>query len=379
MTKLSFILALLKLLSSLGAFDPTPATTVDCTWDMPYGNPALTCELPAECGTTNELKQQWNIDFPKYDSPLYIIGHDDKIFVAAQNTLTCLRASDGHTNWVSFYVDKYAHPLSYLTYYEGKVYIALSNDFVYCFNADNGEVIWSTYHYEFLFVRCLPILDGKLFIGTETKVFCLDASNGKFIWETWIGEKPETELCVAGGMVMFATRTKYICLSQTTGEKVWSINEDIEFIGANPVVYKNMVIFAPDGLLLGFDMKTGRKDLRKKLPTFSATLALSGSRVIALNSYVSNSCYDIISKKVLWISTKHSSVYGNAPPIVFGDHIFTITRTGLTLIDVKTDAELKSYKILLGWKNNFFLQNKKLYAIQSTYSYGSVSCWGEEQ
>ena len=123
---------------------------------------------------------------------------DGKVFIGSVDyNLYCLDVEDGHQLW-NFSVGRkvYSSP----AYYDGKVYTGADNGNFYCLNAETGEKIWSkpdgdgSYRYfntglGQMQIRSSPIIyDGKVYVGGATGTFyCFDAENGDQLWSVNTG------------------------------------------------------------------------------------------------------------------------------------------------------------------------------------------------
>ncbi len=120
-----------------------------------------------------------------YSSPVVFKG---KIYIGSRDQgLYCFNANNGNVIWKYNIGIDYSSP----AVYNGKVYIGLSGPALYCFNTDNGSMLWK-YDRE----RGIPpdsffspvASNGKIYIGSDDScIYCFNADNGNFIWKYEVG------------------------------------------------------------------------------------------------------------------------------------------------------------------------------------------------
>jgi len=128
-----------------------------------------------------------------------------------------------------------------------RVYVGADNDYLYCFNAENGDVVWK---FEALYeVFSSPaISNGKVYFGeglhyTEDATFhCVDANTGEEIWSFPTTSHVESSPTVVDGKVIFGAGDDGVyCLDAETGNKLWQYSS--VHVDGSPAVYDNRVYF----------------------------------------------------------------------------------------------------------------------------------------
>lgn len=107
------------------------------------------------------------------------------------------------------------------------VYVGCDNDYLYCFDAKTGEVIWK-FETEYEVFSSPAVAYGKVYIGEglhyteDAKFYCVDAKTGKLIWDFQTSSHTESSPAVFGGKIYFgAGEDGVYCLNAETGEKIW--------------------------------------------------------------------------------------------------------------------------------------------------------------
>ena len=145
----------------------------------------------------------------------------------------------------------------------GRLYIGDEDGVIHCYNADNGEEIWSKSGNAP--IKSSPaVFDGKVYYGDEDgKFFCLSAETGKIEWKYQVGDKIESSPLVAdinGKKLVFfgsSDRTVY-CLNAGSGKMVWQYTTGGS-IYSSPALYKqNVIIGSGDGNLYCFNGESGK-------------------------------------------------------------------------------------------------------------------------
>jgi outer membrane protein assembly factor BamB len=103
----------------------------------------------------------------------------------------------------------------------GKVFLA-TNEKLYAVGVD-GKLVWSV---DFNGTISSPaVANGKIYIGSaEGKLYCFDAENGSLLWTFTANGKIDSSPAVANGVVYFATNTPQgtiYAVNANTGDLLW--------------------------------------------------------------------------------------------------------------------------------------------------------------
>ncbi|MEM2703015.1 MAG: PQQ-binding-like beta-propeller repeat protein [Candidatus Bathyarchaeia archaeon] len=143
-------------------------------------------------GPTDLSKVRWRFKTgaPVFATPIVVKG---KVYVGSYDkNIYCLDAYTGELVWK--FPTNYKVEAS-VAYYNGRIYTGADDGFVYCLDAETGSKIWakevggwmgsldfytsSTYQ-----PKSSPIVvNGKVYVGAKSGVFyCFDANNGDILW-----------------------------------------------------------------------------------------------------------------------------------------------------------------------------------------------------
>jgi outer membrane protein assembly factor BamB len=127
-----------------------------------------------------------------------------------------LDAENGTELWThQFSTTVYSDPIVY----EGKTYIGEDLKCrLYCFNAENGSVIWNKYIGGEIYGPAA--VDDKIYSKGGGLLWCLNATTGEKIWSNSINSHPRSSPSVADGRVYFCGNDTR-CYDADTGEVLW--------------------------------------------------------------------------------------------------------------------------------------------------------------
>ncbi len=139
---------------------------------------------------------------------------------------------------------------------EGKVYTADDEGHVYCFDADNGEILWHSQLYGSFDQSgpCLDIINSQMYIATTGGVlYCLDMNgntNGtaKILWSYDSGKSYPCSpvLDELRFNIIFAADTWLFCLDQD-GNLLWRFFSDTgDYIRNSPAVFNDHLYITSD-------------------------------------------------------------------------------------------------------------------------------------
>jgi outer membrane protein assembly factor BamB len=112
-------------------------------------------------------------------------------------------ASNGSLIWQKKLHD---NPLSFTAYHEGKVFIADTDGFVFCFDAASGGLLWETRVGDKIDISSPTLSGGLLFIGTrdfeEGAFFALQEATGEILWRYPVGASVTAPPTIVDGMML---------------------------------------------------------------------------------------------------------------------------------------------------------------------------------
>ncbi|EMR74890.1 WD40-like repeat-containing protein [Thermoplasmatales archaeon SCGC AB-540-F20] len=163
---------------------------------------------------------------------------NDKVYVLGiAYNLYCYDANNGDLLWE---FEAYGHCSPMI--FEDKVYFGSYSGGFYCLNATTGEKIWE-FDTSTTYSGCTPaIVDGKVYTGSDYGIlYCLDADTGSKIWGAhdrgYWGSPAFYEDKIYIGY------DKLYCLNADTGEDVWSVELEVGNTHCSPAVaYGNVYI-----------------------------------------------------------------------------------------------------------------------------------------
>ena len=195
---------------------------------------------------------------------------DGKVFVGSmgyrgndfQGKIYCFNADNGELLWnfTPTGYELYAIP----SYSNGKVFVGVChwsnlhkgnwNELgdVYCLNADDGSLIWE-YDGSIYVEGSISVIDEKVYVGGSVPdhgglVLCLEADTGDEIWNSDVSNDfIRDPVCVSGDYVYFCSSGRNVyCLNALNGNKVWNY-ETIGAAHSAPTVVDGKVYFGSQG------------------------------------------------------------------------------------------------------------------------------------
>ncbi len=144
--------------------------------------------------------------------------------------------------------------------YNGRVYVGTQSSYLYCFDEETGEKLWSKYFNKVSWGMCGSItgINSNIYIGSEDdNMYCLNPVNGNVIWSYTTGGPVWSCPAVVNGKVYFGSVDKYVyCLNESDGKLVWKFKtkrspfgyQDYGISSSPAVANGKLFIGACDGL-----------------------------------------------------------------------------------------------------------------------------------
>lgn len=393
-----------------------------CYWVNSRGNQAGTYSLSDDCGLS-ELAKSWSIDPGEKRVVNTYIAYGNVLTVSTSELYSSLGENehsliDTNTGKKIF---QFKENLTFgNTYHQGKiyslgsVYVPLSADTIFCYNAEDKKLLWKRSITDLVVFD--PIVVGdKVLCSSEKILNCLDANNGDLLWvkhfpsllssgavykdQIFISTQdgifyslspkdgttileiendydvPEVynpQISAADGCAYFyfsstQSRTHLYCYNIETGKLLWSY-KTIENEYFNRPSIGNGYVYICQGqgkkaFVICMDAKTGQEKWKQSIDQLSGPLCkyniLSGERLLVgfgTDLCLIDSQNGNILKKVQFASQIQKIIASNNK--VFVSHL-----KGLECLSVQSENCFDVYPVMHELKN--FLPNKK-YEIKQT-------------
>jgi len=109
----------------------------------------------------------------------------------------------------------------------GCVFVGCDNNYLYCFDAKGGKVIWK-FEADYEVFSSPAVAYGKVYVGEglhyteDAKFYCVDVQTGGLVWHFQTNNHTESSPAISDGKVYFgAGEDGVYCLNAETGEKIW--------------------------------------------------------------------------------------------------------------------------------------------------------------
>jgi len=279
----------------------------------------------------------WNISVGEPDeaSPVssygnvYVSSYDGKVY--------CIDAKNGHVLWTSHQV---GDPLeSDPGIADQKMYISSSK--LYCFNAITGSELWNTT--VGAYGRPPTITDGKVYIGSGV-LSCINANNGTFLWsfssphgsfftsptisddKIYVGESDENKL---------------FCLSASNGAQLWNLSFGASISATPAVVNKRVYIGTWGGEILCLNGSTGGHIWANYVGNqIRSSIAVANDKIYfgCYNHYLY--CYDANIGSMLWHVPTGGFIYSS--PVVADGKVY-VSSDKFYCFNAQNGSELWNY------------------------------------
>ena len=136
----------------------------------------------------------WKYNTLGVDCASPVIG-GGRIFCGTGGDRDYVYALDDDLGILFWSVDVGGDVCSSPAFYDWKVYVGANDGFLYCFNKDNGKIIWKFNTGGQMYFTSPVINNGKIYIapgGNVWTVFALDAKSGEIVWEHEVEDKKDT-------------------------------------------------------------------------------------------------------------------------------------------------------------------------------------------
>lgn len=161
-----------------------------------------------------------------------------------------------------------------------KVYTGSTAGKIYCFDALNGQILWS-FQTGGEIASCPTVQQGKVYVGSnDGNIYCLNSAEGILIWKfSTAGMVSSSPSLFNGRIYVGSADGNLYCLNASTGQKIWSYN-------------------------------TG--------PIYQSSAAISDGRVYIIGNYLY--CLNAQSGELIWKDT--TATGGNASPMISDGFVY---------------------------------------------------------
>jgi outer membrane protein assembly factor BamB len=189
-------------------------------------------------------------------------------------------------------------------------YFGSSDGFLYAVNALNGKKIWS-FKTKGIVHTSPTVYQGNLYFGSwDTFLYSLDAENGRLQWKFETGKQPVYHVLegiqaspVAGsGLIYTGSRDGFFyALDAITGKCVWKYAADNSWVLTTALLHDSSVYIGTSDtyLLLGFNARTGKENLRYKANGYVYSSPAISGHTVFFGDFTGNlSAVDLITGKL---------------------------------------------------------------------------------
>jgi outer membrane protein assembly factor BamB len=364
-------------------------------WPMFHYNLAHTgYTLKSSVPSTNTVRWTYTTNGPIESSPAVANG---RLYFISDG-MYCLDAQSGDVIWHN---GSAGSSTSSPAVVDGKVYVGARvgyDSYIYCFNAENGNLLWSAIPGIELVMSSPAVANGRVYIGSRSPdpdyfgaVYCFNASDGSSIWrfDTYGSDSIECSPTVVNAKVYFTTIDGYIFCVDAVGNgngttnKLWerpyggsssspTVSNGKVYIGSgNGVLY---CVNATTGSLL-FSYTTGDEGI-------GSSPAVTGDKVYfgTSRSYGYDEahvfCLNADNLSFIW---KYTTPYPNylvdsSPAVADGKVVFGTGNRNITCLNAETGALLWNYRTNLAVHSSPAIADGRVYVgsnDKKVYCFGS--------
>jgi len=234
-------------------------------WDFPTGGAIMSSPCVHDgyvyigsqdkniyCLRADNGNKKWNYTLSHkidYSSPC--IDNLGRLYITSFSGLDgavtyCFDKANGNLIWERSMISQYVSHSP--TLYDGRVYIATRNFWIYCFS-NTGFRNW----YEAIgsndFFSSPAILGGKIYIGCmDSKMYCVNANTGQTIWEKTINNVQQSSPAIADGKVYVGAIGGLVyCLDKNNGDILWTYQTKANILNS-PAVADGRLYIGSDKL-----------------------------------------------------------------------------------------------------------------------------------
>ncbi len=281
--------------------------------------------------------------------------YENKLYIGVSNGLLCISIEDGSTLWFRTLGEIRSSP----AVYNENIYIGVrsNNQNIYCINATNGKIIWSTTIGGSIW-SSPAIGDGKLYIGSwDGYLYCIDTSDGKTIWKYPTGNSITSSPAIAEGKVFIGSYDKYIyCIGEINSPPISNFTYEPTNPSTADIIFFNDTSYDMDGYIVSWYWDFGDGNISTDRNT--------------THIYADNGVYNVtltVTDNDNASATRNITlIINNQPPIAVNDTISTHINTPVIINVTKNDYDPDGYINISSINITVFPSNGSIIVNQTT-------------
>ena len=361
--------------------------SLDAPWPMWRQNPAHTGVVDGSGPKKLAVKWKFGTGAPVDSSPSVVGG---RVYIGSRDrNLYCLDAQTGSFIWKYTTGWKIRSTPAIIN---DKVYTGADDGNVYCLDANNGQLLWKTATEGGLImsviqpiaqIRSSPtVLDDKVYVGhLDGYVYCLDANTGNIIWKYRTFDRVVSSPAVVDGMAYIGSCDGYVRkLDAKNGKVLWMYDNRIDNphpsqsrteVDVSPCVVNGTVyIYGNAGFWYALDAETGTVKWRYLINSYRNVTGASSSMPYGSMAYAKGriyfvdlsyaACANANTGEILWENSLgsisySSSAYADGKVYIGGDS------TIVHVFDSGTGEKLSAYEIGSNMRSSCSIAYDNLY------------------
>lgn len=196
------------------------ATSEDDDWPMFHHDLQNTGYSTSIAPQKNNLLWSYRTEFMIDSSP--IVAYD-RVFIGSEDhTFYCFDANNGNIIW-TFPIDG-ATSSATSAVYKGKVYVPRNYGYLHCLNSSTGSEIWtfSPGYGTSYSMGSVAVANDKVYCSSKKTLYCLDAENGYEYWNYTRGFHRIACPAIYDNKVYIGSYNgKVYCFDANNGSKLW--------------------------------------------------------------------------------------------------------------------------------------------------------------
>jgi outer membrane protein assembly factor BamB len=328
------------LLESQLFHDVNAQTSATDWWPMFQHDPAHTGSSLSTVPQTNETLWIYDIDriFSVGFAPSVV---DGRLFIGTGRYFSCINSSTGVLLWQ--YTKDYLDPSTSPSVSNNKVIIGGGQYELYCFNIENGNMLWNFTAESW--IRISPIIDNdRVFVGSDNGLYCLNLTNGELLWK--YGERGCGSPTIMDNKLWVMCGEALVCVDVLSGDYLWESPFFNNVDAHSPVYYQGKILIGTGyGYNTIYCLNSNSGELLWEYRTqggISATPAVVNDKVFVNNSggIAGIYCLNITDGSLIW-KRVYEEEYGSeySSPVVADGKIILCLGKKLYVFN-ETDGEI---------------------------------------
>ena len=344
-------------------------------WPMFHHDPQHTgyteCEMP-----DGPLGVVWTYETSssfQYSDPSVA---DGKVYIGSLNNwIYCFNAETGQLLW-RYETEGQVKAAPAVA--SGKVYVGSSDQYLYCLNADTGDLEWKSEELSEHVAKSPVVSNGKVYITfyNQRDLYCLNADTGNIEWHKELNDRVYSSPAVDSGKVYLGDSDGEVyCLDANTGTTIWSTTECWD-IRTSPAVADGKVYIGDSaGYVYCLNSSTG--DIEWKSPDLvhedyeSSPAVAYGKVYLGCDDYLY--CLNANTGDIEW-RTQTNSAICSSPAVADGKVYFGSGDNYLYCLNANTGDIIWKYETGGDLDSSPAIAYEKVYVGGDDYMY----CFGEQ-